>query len=68
MNFLLSLHRISIRTRKWRLRVFDHFLDLAVRNSWLEYRSDYDSNNIRKKDQMDLLAFRNDVTDGLLAL
>ena len=34
----------------------------------LEYRNDCDSNNIRKNYQMDLLAFRNDVADGLLAL
>lgn len=52
----------------WLLKIFDHFTDLAVCNSWLEYRNDSDNNTIRKKDQMDLLAFRNDVADGLLAL
>ena len=67
-HFLLSLYRISIRTKKWPLKIFDHFIDLAVCNSWLEYRVDYDNANLRVKDRMDLLAFRQDIADGLLAL
>lgn len=67
VDFLLSLYRITIRSKKWTLKMFDHFIDMAICNSWLEYRIDCDNVKLKKKDQMDLLAFRNDIADGLLA-
>lgn len=66
MDFLLSLYRISIRSRKWTLKIFDHFIDMAVCNSWLEYRIDHNSSNSKAK-YMDLLQFRNDIVNGLIA-
>lgn len=68
IDFLLSLYRISIRSRKWTLKIFDHFIDLAICNSWLEYRKDHEGNNKgQMQKHMDLLEFRNDIADGLLA-
>lgn len=66
MDFLLSLYRISIRSKKWTLKMFDHFIDLAICNSWLEYRKDVERNTKSSK-YMDLLNFRNDVANGLIA-
>lgn len=66
MDFLLSLYRISIRSKKWTLKIFDHFIDLAICNSWLEYKIDCEKNQIKAKDIMDLLAFRNDISDALI--
>lgn len=66
MDFLLSLYRISIRSKKWTLKMFDHFIDMAICNSWLEYRKDYQEDD--KNKCMDLLNFRNDIANGLIAL
>ena len=38
IDYLISLYRIKAKTRKWPVRMCFHFLDLAVANSWLEYR------------------------------
>lgn len=40
LNQLVSLYRTEIRSRKWTLRMITHAFDLAVVNSWLEYRLD----------------------------
>ncbi|KAG0415924.1 hypothetical protein HPB47_006897 [Ixodes persulcatus] len=37
-DFLVSLYRTSIRSRKCTLRVIVHFFHRCVTNSWLEYR------------------------------
>ena len=38
VDFLISLYRISARTKKWPVRVMFHLLDLSLANSWLQYR------------------------------
>lgn len=68
IDYLLSLYRISIRSRKWTLKVFDHFIDMAICNSWLEYKRDLFSIDPNTQKHMDLLEFRQDVADGLIAL
>jgi hypothetical protein len=37
---LISFYRISVRTRKWPVQVFFPFIDLAIVNSWIEYKLD----------------------------
>lgn len=36
LDFLITLYRTFIRSRKWTLRMFTHAIDLACANSWLE--------------------------------
>lgn len=38
LDQMISLYRIYIRSRKWTLRLIFHAVDLAVVNSWFEYR------------------------------
>ncbi|XP_050046447.1 piggyBac transposable element-derived protein 3-like [Dermacentor andersoni] len=62
-DFLISLYRTFIRSRKWTLRVITHFMNLSVTNSWLEYRRDAEVQGLREK--MDLLEFTLSVVESL---
>ncbi|KAH7979202.1 hypothetical protein HPB49_008626 [Dermacentor silvarum] len=48
-DFMIILYRTSIRSRKWTLKVVTHFMNLAVTNSWLEYRRQADIQGVSKK-------------------
>ena len=64
IDFLISLYRISAKTKKWPLRFFFHFLDLALANSWLKYR-DFELNMELLNHILDLLGFRDEVSRAL---
>ncbi|CAH2010815.1 unnamed protein product [Acanthoscelides obtectus] len=53
---LIYYYRICMRTKKCPVRVFWHFIDLAITNSWIEYRQG--CNGDRKSSIMDLLEFK----------
>lgn len=55
---MISFYRISTRTKKWPVRVLFHFIDLAIVNSWLEYRLDQKALGHRRNQIMDLLDFK----------
>lgn len=58
MNQMISYYRISIRSKKWTLRMITHFIDFAIVNSWIEYKIDCAKAEVPKRQVMDLLAFR----------
>ena len=55
---MISYYRMSQRTKKWTIRCIFHFIDLAIVNSWLEYRLDQKALGIPNRNIMDLLAFK----------
>ncbi|CAG5017496.1 unnamed protein product [Parnassius apollo] len=67
-DHLISLYRISIRSKKWTLRMIFHAIDLALTNSWLEYQEDCKICNIPSTDVLDLLHFRQRVAEALIKI
>lgn len=66
LDFLISLYRTFIRSKKWTLRMFTHALDLACCNAWLEYREEAKFLNIAQKDTFDLFHFRLYIAEELI--
>uniref|UniRef100_A0A672KBA3 PiggyBac transposable element-derived protein domain-containing protein n=1 Tax=Sinocyclocheilus grahami TaxID=75366 RepID=A0A672KBA3_SINGR len=68
LNQFVSLYRTEIRSRESTLRMITHAFDLAVVNSWLEYRLDAKRANLQTKDTLDLLHFKMNVAQCLVSV
>lgn len=66
MDRMISYYRISARTKKWTIRCFMHFFDLAVANSWILYCQDKARLRYSKKDIMKFVDFRLDLAEKFL--
>lgn len=66
LDFLLSLYRSYVRSKKWTVRMITHAIDLALINSWIEYRNNAILLGMKKKQTLDLLAFRQEVAGNLI--
>jgi hypothetical protein len=66
LDFLITLYRTFIRSKKWILRMFAHGIDLASTNAWLEYRQQAEDLNTPKKEIKDLFTFRYQVASCLI--
>lgn len=62
----MSYYRVYTKSRKWTLRMTTHAFDMAVANSWLEYKQDAENKKIPKKDQKDLLHFKTTLAEELI--
>ncbi|XP_061581381.1 uncharacterized protein LOC133447017 isoform X2 [Cololabis saira] len=63
---MMSYYRMSVRTKKWTIRMLMHFMDLALANSWLLYRRDQQEHGTPRKAIMTFLEFRMDVAQVFL--
>lgn len=66
LDQMISLYRIFIKSRKWTLRLFMHAIDMALVNSWNEYRNDCRAEGVPNKKVIDLLEFRMRVAEALV--
>ncbi|XP_049798899.1 piggyBac transposable element-derived protein 2-like [Schistocerca nitens] len=64
----MECYRAWFRSMKWTWKVILHFVDLAVVNAWNQYMRSIKRNNIPRKEQKDLLHFKLEVAEGLLAV
>ncbi|KAF2899145.1 hypothetical protein ILUMI_07029 [Ignelater luminosus] len=60
LDDLIAYYRIRMRSKKYHLRLFFHFVDVAVINSWLLYRRDCKANSYNKNKIMNLITFKSD--------
>uniref|UniRef100_A0A3P8SS87 PiggyBac transposable element-derived protein domain-containing protein n=1 Tax=Amphiprion percula TaxID=161767 RepID=A0A3P8SS87_AMPPE len=65
LDALIAQYRIHIRSKKYYHRLFFHFVDMVIVNSWLLYRRDCESLCVPRKLQKDLLAFRISIARAL---
>ena len=66
LNRQIASYRSYHKTNKWPVRVFEHFMDCAVVNSWNQYRKDCDILKVKKNDILDLIAFKMRVAEALI--
>lgn len=55
---MMEYYRIKIKTKKWPVKVFFHFLDLSIYNSWMEYKRDATMAGLPKREIKDFLKFK----------
>ncbi|XP_043994869.1 chimeric ERCC6-PGBD3 protein-like isoform X2 [Gambusia affinis] len=65
LDVLITSYRTQIRSRKYHHRLFCHFLDMVIVNSWLLYKRDCESVGIPRRRQKDFLAFRISIAQAL---
>ncbi|CAH1977177.1 unnamed protein product, partial [Acanthoscelides obtectus] len=61
LDGLISYYRITLRSRKWYLNIFFHFIDLVIVTAWIRYKADKQIAGLEKKDILDSLGFRAEV-------
>lgn len=63
----ISYYRMISRTKKWTVRTIFHMVDLALANSWIQYRNDRRQLGDHRKDIFQLLDFKLDVAESLMS-
>ncbi|GFX96327.1 piggyBac transposable element-derived protein 3 [Trichonephila clavipes] len=66
MDRLISYYRISTRTKKWTMRVFAHFLNMATCNAWIMYIRHCKHCEIPLKNRLHLIDFKLAIAESLI--
>lgn len=61
----MEYYRIFIKTKKWTVKAVFHMVDMAICNSWREYREDAEKSQMQKKDIKDLFKFKLEIGEAL---
>ncbi|XP_036347793.1 piggyBac transposable element-derived protein 3-like, partial [Rhagoletis pomonella] len=62
---MMEYYRIKTKTRKWPVKVFFHFLDLAIYNSWMEYRKAAKTLGVARNKMKKFLDFKMEIGEVL---
>ncbi|GFY09414.1 piggyBac transposable element-derived protein 3 [Trichonephila clavipes] len=66
MDRLISYYRISTRTKKWTMRVFAHFLNMATCNAWIMYIRHCKQCENPLKNRLHLIDFKLAIAESLI--
>lgn len=66
-NQLWEYYFTFLKTKKWISKCILHSIDVAITNSWMEYRLNCNEAKIPKKNVLDLLEFRLQLAEALIA-
>ena len=64
-DMLLSLYRIRQRTNKFYFHIVYYLFGISVTNGWLLYHRHQNQKSISEKDQLSMLEFQTDISNGL---
>ena len=67
-TMLIALYRITVKTRRWYIKVFWHCIDICKVNAWILYRRHCAEQGIPKKNQKSLLKFVLELADMLISV
>ncbi|XP_047107029.1 piggyBac transposable element-derived protein 3-like [Schistocerca piceifrons] len=62
----MAYYRSNTRTRKWTIRLFNHFIDLAIINCWIMYKRTCAKELVPKCNRLSLINFRLNVANVLI--
>ncbi|XP_026323631.1 piggyBac transposable element-derived protein 3-like [Hyposmocoma kahamanoa] len=62
---LIAYYRSAMRTKKWPVRAFSHFVDLSIVNCWIMYVRCCNQEGIEPKDKLGLLQYRLNVATAM---
>ena len=65
-DMLISLYRITLKTRRWYIKIFWHCIDIAKVNAWLLYKQHCKEQGIGRRNQLSLLKFILKIADTLI--
>ena len=66
-DMLISLYRISVKTKRWYIKIFWHMIYVAKVNSWLLYKRHCRQKGSPANRQLTLLRFTLQFSDALIA-
>ena len=64
MDRLISYYSMTFRMKPWQTRVILHLLSMSVVHSWIKYRERELKKAVSRKLVMDLLSFKEELTDS----
>lgn len=65
LDSLMGRYKISMKSRKWCMRIFYHLVDLTMVNAWLTYRRVLKQKNKMDSDVLNQMNFRVEVAQCL---
>lgn len=65
---MLAVCPYRYRTKKWTQRFVSHMIDMAVSNSWIQYKKDQIRKNVPVKNILKLRGFKNELRELLIEI
>lgn len=65
---LISSYRTSIKTKRWYIKVFFHYVNISKVSAWLVYRRHCEQRKVPKKSQLNLLEFTMSIASALILI